>query len=312
MKIKKALIFGISGQDGSYLANFLIKKRYKVDGVSKSFKYKNLKLLKIRRKIKIFKYPKKMDSLLKKNYDEIYFLGGQPNVFKSFSDRELTYNSQIKPLIPILENIRMKKIKSKFLYASSSEIYGNYKNKKRKDENSFKQPVSPYGLSKLIGFEIIKSYREMFKIPVCSVIFFNHESPLRSKEFVTKKIVDTALKIKRNKNIILRLGNVEIVRDWGWAPDYVRAIWLMMQRNKPRDFIIGSGKTYSLKDFVNEVFKYLNISKKNLKTNVSEYKRKIDLRGYKANIIDTQKILKWKPKLGFKTIIHKMIDNELF
>ena len=172
MKIKKALIFGISGQDGSYLANFLIKKRYQVDGVSKSFKYKNLKILKIQRKIKIFKYPKKIDSLLKKNYDEIYFLGGQSNVFKSFSDRELTYNSQIKPLIPILENIRMKKIKSKFLYASSSEIYGNYKNKKRKDENSFKQPVSPYGLSKLIGFEIIKSYREMFKIPVCSVIFF--------------------------------------------------------------------------------------------------------------------------------------------
>ena len=141
---------------------------------------------------------------------------------------------------------------------------------------------------------------------------FNHESPLRSKEFVTKKIVDTALKIRRNKGIILKLGNVEIVRDWGWAPDYVKAIWLMMQKTKPRDLIIGSGKTYSLKDFVNEVFRYLNISKKNLKTNVSKYKRKIDLRGYKANIADTQKILKWRPKLKFKDIIHKMIKNELF
>ena len=108
------------------------------------------------------------------------------------------------------------------------------------------------------------------------------------------------------------MGNVDIFRDWGWAPDYVRAIWLMLQRTKPRDFIIGSGKTYSLKDFVNEVFKYLNISKKNLQINVSKYKRKIDLRGYKANIADTQKVLKWKPKLKFKTIIHKMINNELF
>ena len=110
MKIKKALIFGIGGQDGSYLANFLIKKKYKVDGVSKSLKFKNLKLLKIQRKIKIFKYPKKFDSLLKKNYDEIYFLGGQSNVFKSFSNQEMTYNSQIQPIIPILEHIRMKKL----------------------------------------------------------------------------------------------------------------------------------------------------------------------------------------------------------
>ena len=109
---------------------------------------------------------------------------------------------------------------------------------------------------------------------VAQGVLFNHESPLRSKEFVTKKIVDTALKIKRNRGIILKLGNVEIVRDWGWAPDYVKAIWLMMQRTKPRDFIIGSGKTYSLRDFVNEVFKYLSISKKNLKTNVLKYKEK--------------------------------------
>ena len=108
------------------------------------------------------------------------------------------------------------------------------------------------------------------------------------------------------------MGNVDIIRDWGWAPDYVRAMWLMMQRSKPRDFIIGSGKTHSLKDFVNEVFEYLDISKKNLKINVAKYKRKIDLRGYKANIADTQKKLKWKPRFKFKKIIHKMINNELF
>ncbi len=146
----------------------------------------------------------------------------------------------------------------------------------------------------------------------CTGILFNHESPLRSKEFVTKKIVDTAKKIKKDKKIILQLGDINIYRDWGWAPDYVEAMWLILQRKKPQDFIIGSGKIYSLKDFVYEVFKYLNISKKNLKTNVQKYKRKIDLKGYKANIVETKKLLKWKPKLKFKTIIHKMINNELF
>ena len=110
----------------------------------------------------------------------------------------------------------------------------------------------------------------------------------------------------------MQLGDVNIFRDWGWAPDYVEAMWLILQRKRPKDFIIGSGKVYSLKDFVNEVFKYLNISQKNLKTNVEKYKRKIDLKGYKANINETKKLLKWKPKLEFKTIIHKMIKNELF
>ncbi len=307
MKIKKALIFGISGQDGSYLANFLIKKRYQVDGVSKSFKYKNLKILKIQRKIKIFKYPKKIDSLLKKNYDEIYFLGGQSNVFKSFSDRELTYNSQIKPLIPILENIRMKKIKSKFLYASSSEIYGNYKNKKRKDENSFKQPVSPYGLSKLIGFEIIKSYREMFKIPVCSVIFFNHESPLRSKEYVIKKIIDY---LKSNKKKKLKLGNINIKRDWGWGPEYVQACHKILTSKNIEDYVIASGKTHSLKDVLKIAFLLKNLNYKKFVVSDERKKRKFDINKNYADIKKIKSKLYWKPKVNLKNIIFKMYNYE--
>ena len=307
MKIKKALIFGISGQDGSYLANFLIKKRYKVDGVSKSFKYKNLKLLKIQRKIKIFKYPKKMDSLLKKNYDEIYFLGGQSNVFKSFSDRELTYNSQIKPLIPILENIRMKKIKSKFLYACSSEIYGNYKNKKKKNENSFKQPVSPYGLSKLIGFVIIKSYREMFKIPVCSVIFFNHESPLRSKEYVIKKIIDY---LKSNKRKKLKLGNIDIKRDWGWGPEYVQACHKILTSKDIDDYVIAFGKTHSLKEVLKEAFLLKNLNYKKFVISDERKKRKFDINKNYADIKKIKSKLHWKPRVNLKKIIFKMYNYE--
>ena len=207
--------------------------------------------------------------------------------------------------------MKKRKFKTKLFNAGSGQFYGDNK-KNFYNINSKIDPQSPYGVAKAAAYWLVKIYREKYNIYCCTGILFNHESPLRSKEFVTKKIIDTAIMIKKDRNVILRLGNVNIYRDWGWAPDYIKAIWLMMQRNKPRDFLIGSGKTHSLNDFVNEVFKYLNISKKNLKTNVSKYKRKIDLRGYKANITDTQKKLKWKPRLKFKAIIHKMINNELF
>ncbi len=319
MKYKKtAIIFGISGQDGAYLSHFLLQKGYKVIGTTRNKSSKNLyrlKRLKILKKIILLKgiatNPKFCEKILNSKVNEIYYLAGDSSVIKSFETPENSLKSNTEGILNILRILKHKKYKTKLFNAGSGQFYGDNK-KNFYNINSKIEPQSPYGVSKAAAYWLIRIYRKKYDIYCCTGILFNHESPLRSKEFVTKKIVDTALKIKRKKGKILRLGNVEIVRDWGWAPDYVKAIWLMMQRNKPRDFIIGSGKTYSLKDFVNEVFKYLDISKKNLKINVSKYKRKIDLRGYKANISDTQKILKWKPKLKFKTIIHKMINDELF
>ena len=319
MKYKKtAIIFGISGQDGAYLSHLLLRKGYRVIGTTRNKSSRNLqrlKKLKIIKKIILLKgmatdlnFCKKV---LNSKINEIYYLAGDSSVIKSFETPEISLKSNTEGILNILRVLKLKKSKAKLFNAGSGQFYGDNK-KNFYNIHSKIEPQSPYGVSKAAAYWLVKIYREKYNIYCCTGILFNHESPLRSKEFVTKKIVDTALKIKRKKGIILRLGNVEIVRDWGWAPDYVKAIWLMMQRNKPRDFIIGSGKTHSLKDFVNEVFSYLKISKKNLKTNVSKYKRKIDLRGYKANIADTQKILKWKPKLRFKTIIHKMINNELF
>ena len=319
MKYKKtAIIFGISGQDGAYLSHLLLRKGYRVIGTTRNKSSRNLqrlKKLKIIKKIILLKgmatdlnFCKKV---LNSKINEIYYLAGDSSVIKSFETPEISLKSNTEGILNILRVLKLKKSKAKLFNAGSGQFYGDNK-KNFYNIHSKIEPQSPYGVSKAAAYWLVKIYREKYNIYCCTGILFNHESPLRSKEFVTKKIVDTALKIKRKKGIILRLGNVEIVRDWGWAPDYVKAIWLMMQRNKPRDFIIGSGKTHSLKDFVNEVFRYLKISKKNLKTNVSKYKRKIDLRGYKANIADTQKILKWKPKLRFKTIIHKMINNELF
>ena len=319
MRYKKtAIIFGITGQDGAYLSHLLLQKGYKVIGTTRDRSSKNLhrlERLNITKKITLLtgvainlKFCKK---ILRRNINEIYYLAGDSSVIESFETPDISLKSNTEGILNILQTLKQKKYKTKLFNAGSGQFYGdNEKNFYNIDSKI--EPQSPYGVSKAAAYWLIKIYREKYNIHCCTGILFNHESPLRSKEFVTKKIVDTALKMKKKKSLKLELGNVDIYRDWGWAPDYVEAIWLMMQRNKPRDFIIGSGKTYSLKEFVNEVFRYLKLDKKNLKTNVSKYKRKIDLRGYKANIKDTQKILKWKPTLKFKTIIHKMINNELF
>ena len=319
MKFKKnAVIFGISGQDGAYLSALLLQKGYKVIGTTRDRSVKNLyrlKKLNIIKKVNILKGVatnlKFCEKILSKNINEIYYLSGDSSVINSFDTPEISLKSNTEGILNILQTIKRKNYRAKLFNAGSGQFYGN-NNKNFYNINSKIEPQSPYGVSKAAAYWLIKIYRERYNIYCCTGILFNHESPLRAKEFVTKKIVDTAIKIKKKKSLKLELGNIDIYRDWGWAPDYVRAIWLMMQRNKPRDFIIGSGKTYTLREFVNEVFRYLKLDKKNLKTNVSKYKRKIDLKGYKANIKDTQKILKWKPTLKFKNIIHKMINNELF
>tara|TARA_B100000963_G_scaffold359259_1_gene386030 strand:+ start:870 stop:1829 length:960 start_codon:yes stop_codon:yes gene_type:complete len=319
MKYKKtAIIFGVTGQDGAYLSHFLLQKGYKVIGTTRNKSSRNLfrlKKLNIIKKVILLKGVatdlKFCKKILNSKIDEIYYLAGDSSVIKSFETPDISLKSNTEGILNILQILKFKRYKARLFNAGSGQFYGNNK-KNFYNMNSKIEPQSPYGVSKAAAYWLIKIYREKYNIYCCTGILFNHESPLRSKEFVTKKIVDTALKIKRKKGVKLKLGNVDIFRDWGWAPDYIKAIWLMMQRTKPKDFIIGSGKTHSLKEFVNEVFRYLNISKKNLKTNVLKYKRKIDLKGYKANIKETQKILKWKPSLKFKTIIHKMINNELF
>lgn len=319
MKYKKtAIIFGITGQDGAYLSHFLLKKGYQVIGTTRDRSRKNLyrlNRLNILKKINLIKGVatnlKFCEKILNRNINEIYYLAGDSSVLKSFETPDISLKSNLEGILNILQTLKRKKYKAKLFNAGSGQFYGDNK-ENFYNINSKIEPQSPYGVSKAAAYWIVKIYREKYDIYCCTGILFNHESPLRSKEFVTKKIVDTAIKIKKRKEKKLELGNVNIFRDWGWAPDYVRAMWLMMQRSKPKDFLIGSGKTHSLKDFVNEVFEYLNISKKNLKTNVSKYKRKIDLRGYKANIADTKRELKWKPNLNFKTIIKKMINNELF
>jgi len=315
---KKAIIFGVSGQDGSYLSHFLIQKKYSVVGVTRNKSKKNLfrlEKLKIDNRIEILKGEATnlefCSKVINSSINEIYYLSGYSSVVGSFVNPHLSLQSNVSGLINILETIKKKKLKIKLFNAGSGQFFGNNKNFFY-DIDSKIEPKSPYGVSKAAAFWFTKIYRENYNIFCCTGVLFNHESPLRAKEFVTKKIIDTAKRIKKNNKIVLKLGDTNIYRDWGWAPDYVKAMWLILQKNKPRDFIIGSGKIHSLREFVFEVFKYLKINKKNLKVNVKKYKRKLDLKGYRANIKETTKILNWKPNLKFKEIISKMINDELF
>jgi len=231
-------------------------------------------------------------------------------VIKSFNNPIESFKSNALSIFNILENVKNENNNIKVFYAASGQFFGNNK-KAFYDEKSKILPQSPYGLSKATGFWLTKTFRESFGLYACSGILFNHESPLRSKEFVTKKIVDTAKRIKKNKKGKLYLGNIDIFRDWGWAPEYVKAMWLLLQQKQPIDLIIGSGKKFSVRDFVNEVFKKMKIDKKNLITGTNKLIRKIDIQSYRANTTLCKKIIKWKTKITFKKIIHKMINDEL-
>lgn len=319
MKIKKtAIIFGISGQDGAYLSHFLLKKGYKVLGTTRNKSLKNLyrlKKLNILNKISLFKgeatNPKFCQKILNSKIHEIYYLAGDSSVIRSFETPDLSLNSNVNGLLNILQILKKKKYKTKLFNAGSGQFYGDNKFNKYNLKSKI-DPQSPYGVSKAAGYWLVKIFRKNYGIFCCTGILFNHESSLRSNEFVTKKIINVSKNIKNNKKLKLELGNINIYRDWGWAPEYVNAFWLMLQKEHPYDLILGTGKTHSIKEFVDEVFNLLKIDKKNLKPNIVKFKRKLDIRGYKADITKTKKIIKWTPKVGFKKIVKKMVNNELF
>ena len=313
MKLKKALIFGISGQDGSYLAKLLLSKKYLVHGVSRKKKNINLKKLNINNKVKIsilkLNNEKKIFSILNKGFDEIYFCGGQSNIIDSYNDKEQeTYESQIIPVSHILEYIRLRNNKIKFIFSCSSEIFG--KLKKKISELDEKKPLSPYGLSKLAAFEIIKSYREMFQLEVSSAILFNHESLLRRNEYVIKKIIETVKLIKLKKVNKIEMGDINIQRDWGYAPEYMKIMHAIMQSKNNSDFIIATGKSTSLKKILKIVFNFENLDWKKYVVKKNIFFRPNEIKSKKANIIKLKKIIKLYPKKNIYYILKKLYFNE--
>jgi GDPmannose 4,6-dehydratase len=337
---KKALIFGITGQDGSLLARLLIKKGYIVHGIkrrSSSFNTKRVDDIYekySKKKLFFLHYGDLTDSLNVFNYvknikpDEIYNLGAQSHVKVSFETPEYTQNADAAGVLRILESIRLNKLekRTKFYQASTSEMFGS--TKPPQNENSIFRPVSPYGTAKLFGYWITRNYREAYKIFACNGILFNHEGIYRGETFVSKKITMAVAKIFNGSNEILYLGNLDAKRDWGDARDYVESMWKILQYKKPDDFVIATGKSFSVRDFTEEAFKCVNIyikwQGKGLKEIGSDKKTgkvlvKIDKKYFRPNEVNhlrgdfskAKKLLKWKPKISFKQMIKEMVSYDL-
>ena len=341
MKNKVALIFGITGQDGSYLADFLLKKKYIVHGVkrrSSSFNTGRIDHLyqdphEKNRKF-ILHYGDITDAIsvssIIKNIkpDEIYNLAAQSHVAVSFEVPEYTANADGIGALRILEAIKFHGFekKTKFYQAGTSEMFGKVAQIPQTEKTPF-YPRSPYGVAKVYAHWITVNYREAYKIFACNGILFNHESPVRGETFVTKKIIMGLCRIKTGKQKKLFLGNLSAKRDWGHARDYVEAMWKMLQRKKPQDYVISTGKQYSVKDFINLSLKELNIkyywkgkgiNQKcyNDKGNCiiecdKEYFRPLEVDTLLGDSRKARKELNWKPKFNIAKLVKEMVTNEL-
>jgi GDPmannose 4,6-dehydratase len=316
MKKKNILILGVTGQDGSYLSRYLIeKKNYNIIGVSRRKKViKNHKLLSIHNKIiiKYFDYNNyiKLEKVIKKyKISEIYFFSGQ-NIPKISNNSVIeTLYSNVIPVYNIIDIILKNNKKIKFFNSSSCEVFkkSNY----AMNENSQMSPNSIYGLSKLISFEIVKFFREKFNLKVCSGIMFHHESILRNKDFVLKKIIETAKNIKNKKTQKLYLGDIKISRDWGWAPEYVKLIHKILNKKKVEDFVIATGRTLKLKTLIKQVFDHHGLDwLKYTKTNNSLL-RKFDNRTRIADNSKIKKVLNWNPKYTAMDIVNNLLNDKL-
>ena len=312
-KKKIALIFGISGQDGIYLSKLLIDKNYTVIGTSrvKRNNISNFKKVGITKTIKIYKINPQNENEVKKiikltHCNEIYYFSGISSVSYSFKHPEETLIANTKGIINILESCRLINKKIKIYNAATGECFGS--SKKSIDENSPFLPNSPYALSKTVNSHIVKNYRDNLGMWVINGFSFNHDSPLRPKNYILKKISDY---VKRRPNKKLEVGNINISRDWSWAPEHVNFIYKIMQLNKPEDFIIGTGHSEKLKNLINHFFILFNIKKNNIKIN-KKFIRKDDIKFSCSNPKKLKKKFNAIPVINVKTIINNMISDKFF
>jgi len=341
MKKKVALIFGVTGQDGAYLSKFLLKKNYKVYGVKRRSSiintqrvddiYKDINL----KSDFVLHYGDLTDSssilnlVEKTKPNEIYNLAAQSHVQVSFEVPEYSADVNSLGTLRILEaikNLNLEK-KVKFYQAGTSEMFGRTKEKFQNEKTPF-YPASPYGVSKCFAHWITVNYREAYNIFACNGILFNHESPIRGETFVTKKIIQGLIRIKHGYQKKLFLGNLYSKRDWGHARDYVEAMWKMLQQKEPNDYVIGTGKTFTIKEFVNRAAKKIGFKIKWVGRNMNEkaldiennktiieckkrYFRPVEVDYLKGNARKAKKLLKWTPKISIDDLIDEMIEHEL-
>lgn len=313
---KKALIFGISGQDGAYLARLLTRKGYEVHGTSRDRETKtfhNLHRVGLNGKVHLHSAsPLDFRSLFQVmsqiHPDEIYNLSGQSSVALSFQQPIETFESIALGTLNILECMRLLNLTARFFNAASSDSFGHSDD--LITETSPMCPRSPYAMSKAAAFWTVANYREAYHLFACSGILFNHESPLRPARFVTRKIVTAAVRIANGSSERLLLGNLEIFRDWGWAPEYVEAMWRMLQHDVPTDFIVATGETHSLRMFVELAFHAVGLNWSDHVDIDHRLFRPTDLIKIRANPERIARELGWRATIKFHEIIHEMVRSE--
>jgi GDPmannose 4,6-dehydratase len=314
---KKALICGVSGQDGAYLSELLLNKGYDVYGTSRDAQitsFRNLRQLGIRDKVhyvsmSLNDFRSVLQVLIKIEPDEVYNLAGQSSVGLSFEQPVETLESISVGSLNLLEAIRFTKKPIKLYNAGSSECFGD-NGENAADEQTPFRPRSPYAVAKAASFWEVANYREAYGLFACSGILFNHESPLRQKRFVTKKIISAVNRIADGKQNKLYLGNLDITRDWGWAPEYVEAMWLMLQMEQAEDFVIATGQSYSLEKFVETAFKFHELDWRQFVAVDQTLMRPTDLALSKANPEKARNKLGWKAKHDMHDIVGMLIDAD--
>lgn len=317
--MKRALITGITGQDGSYLAEFLLEKGYKVFGTVRRLSTPNLENIgQLRDKVELISADL-LDqgsftaAITESEPDEIYNLAAQSFVKTSWDQPVLTGEFTGLGVTRVLEAIRHVNKKIKFYQASSSEMFGKVAETPQKETTRF-HPRSPYGVAKVYGHYITLNYRESYDIFACSGILFNHESPRRGIEFVTRKISNAVARIKLGKQDVLELGNMDAKRDWGFAGDYVKAMWMMLQQPEPDDYVIATGETHSVHEFVNEAFKVVGITDwhhKHVRSNTPKHLRPAEVDYLIGDYSKAKKKLGWTPKTSFKELVSMMVKSDL-
>ncbi|MDL1892253.1 GDP-mannose 4,6-dehydratase [Sphingobacteriales bacterium CHB3] len=314
--MKKALITGVTGQDGSYLAELLLAKGYQVTGMVRRASTENFERIEhIRTKIKIAQADlldqlSLIDLIEEAQPDEIYNLAAQSFVPTSWIQPALTGEFTALGVTKMLEAIRLMNRKIKFYQASSSEMFGKVLEIPQTEKTPF-YPRSPYGVAKVYGHFITVNYRESYDMFAVSGILFNHESPRRGLEFVTRKITDAVARIKLGLAKELRLGNLDAKRDWGFAGDYVEAMWLMLQQKEPQDFVIATGETHSVREFAQIAFDHVGLNWKKYVKVDKKFFRPAEVDQLVGSPNKAKRILGWKPRVNFEGLVRMMVDADL-
>ena len=318
---KVALITGITGQDGSYLAELLLSKGYEVHGIVRrvALEDENHRLWRIRKILNdvtlhagsLESYASLFNIILKIKPEEVYHLAAQSYVGYSFEDEFSTLNININGTHYLLSAVKeFADSKIKFYFAGSSEMFGKTKESPQNENTPF-NPRSSYGISKVTGFYLTKNYREAYKLHASTGILFNHESPRRGFEFVTRKITHAVARIKKGLQKKLKLGNLKAKRDWGHAKDYVEAMWMILQQNNSDDFVIGTGKEHTVEDFANKAFSHVGLNYKDHVILDKKLIRPAEVDTLLANPNKAKKILKWKQKISFDDLVKNMVESDL-